>query len=44
MQEENQDDERNCNAFLDQFVFQVLDRAFDQGRAVIDRDDLDALG
>ena len=36
--------ERDDETFLDQFLAQRLDRSFDQGRAVGDGHDLDALG
>ena len=37
-------DERDGDAFLDELVLEVIDRTLDQGRAIVDRDDLDASG
>ena len=40
MQEKNEDDERNRDPFFNQFVLKIFHRPFNQGRAVINRDDL----
>ena len=43
MEEEDQNDESNREAFLDQLVFQIIDRTLDERRAVIHSDNLDAF-
>ena len=44
VKQEDHADQRNDDAFLDQRPLQRLDRCLDKVRAIIDGDDLDALG
>ena len=43
MQQKNQDDEGDREAFLHQLMLQIVDGTFDEGRAVVDGDDLHAF-